>query len=516
MSLTEVPLGDVADLVRGITFPTSAKKRGAGKGLIPCLRTTNVQDAVEWDDLIYVPDEHVRSEAQRVRVGDILVSMSNSLELVGKCALVTHVPTPATFGAFIAVVRAREGIDPEYVFHAMRSPKFKAHIRRVASTTTNISNINSTKLLASKIVLAGDMARKGIVSKIDELFSRIDEGERALERVSTLVERYRQSVLKAAVTGELTRGWREARKAAGHLVETGEALLTRILTARREAWEQAELSKMQAKGITSKDDAWKQKYNEPSPPDSDDLPELPDGWAWASMDQLLVRIEAGKSFKCEERPPASDEFGIVKVSAVTWGTYDESESKTITDKSRIRQAYLIREGDFLFSRANTIELVGACVIAGEPRLSLLLSDKVLRFIFALDLKVWADVVLKSRFGRSQIEELSTGNQESMRNIGQERIGKIVVPLPPPAEIDAITDRVAVMQQRALQMLDSAYSERRRCSALRQAILRVAFAGHLISQDPRDEPASTLLERIAAERAKPNGAAPKRGRKKKSA
>src|SRR5690606_28211763 len=107
-----------------------------------------------------------------------------------------------------------------------------------------------------------------------------------------------------------------------------------------EAWEKSELAKIQAKGIKPKDDAWRKRYEEPTPPDTNNMPDLPAGWVWASMDQLLVRIETGKSFKCEERPPTSDEFGIVKVSAVTWGTYDESESKTITDKSRIRQAYL--------------------------------------------------------------------------------------------------------------------------------------------------------------------------------
>ena len=72
-----------------------------------------------------------------------------------------------------------------------------------------------------------------------------------------LVERYRQSVLKAAVTGELTRDWREKNKGK---LESGEALLARILKARREAWEKAELDKMKAKGITPANDKWKQKY----------------------------------------------------------------------------------------------------------------------------------------------------------------------------------------------------------------------------------------------------------------
>lgn len=88
----------------------------------------------------------------------------------------------------------------------------------------------------------------------------MDDGEAALKRAQKLVEQYRQSVLKAAVTGELTKDWREKNKGK---IESGEALLQRILKARREAWEQAELSKLQAKGKTHKDDSWKK--NTPNP-----------------------------------------------------------------------------------------------------------------------------------------------------------------------------------------------------------------------------------------------------------
>ena len=110
-------------------------------------------------------------------------------------------------------------------------------------------------------------------------------------------------------------------------------------------------------------------------PDATDLPELPQGWVWASVDCLLADIETGKSFKCDERPPAHDEIGVVKVSAVSWGEYDEQESKTCTDESRVNIDLLVKTGDFLFSRANTVELVGACVIAKSVNLNVMLSDK---------------------------------------------------------------------------------------------------------------------------------------------
>ena len=147
------------------------------------------------------------------------------------------------------------GIDPTYIAYFL-----KAHGQNILSVCskdgTTVSSIDFDRLKSYAIVLAPSSEQARIVSKIEELFSRIDEGERALERVRTLVERYRQSVLKAAVTGELTRAWRERH--TGQL-ESGEALLTRILEARRQAWEQSELAKMKAKGIRTATDAWKKK-----------------------------------------------------------------------------------------------------------------------------------------------------------------------------------------------------------------------------------------------------------------
>jgi type I restriction enzyme S subunit len=157
---------------------------------------------------------------------------------------------------------------------------------------------------------------------------------------------------------------------------------------------------------------------------------LPASWAWATLDQLLAGIEAGSSFRCLERPPGAHEVGVVKVSAVTWGTYNDSESKTCMDAGRVDPELFIQEGDFLFSRANTIELVGACVIAGGVRRKVMLSDKILRLRFRARVERWVLWALRSRAARAQIEALATGNQESMRNIGQARIRQIRIPVAP--------------------------------------------------------------------------------------
>src|SRR5690606_28033908 len=116
-----------------------------------------------------------------------------------------------------------------------------------------------------------------------------------------------------------------------------------------------------------------------------------------------------------------------KVSAVTWGEYDEGESKTCIDPEKVNPGYFIRPGDFLLSRANTIELVGACVIARKVTQRVMLSDKTLRLDIDDALKPFFLHYLRSRQGRREIEKRSTGNQESMRNIGQDRIRSIIVP-----------------------------------------------------------------------------------------
>ena len=226
----------------------------------------------------------------------------------------------------------------------------------------------------------------------------------------------------------------------------------------------------------------------------------PSGWPQVSLGDLLSDIETGRSFKCIERPPEANEVGVVKVSAVTWGEFDSDESKTCADPSLVRPDFYVKEGDFLFSRANTINLVGACVIVRRVTRRLMLSDKILRFRLRDDIGPWILLSLRSRAGRTEIERLATGNQESMRNIGQERIRQIRIRLPPKDE------QARVLPAVDLAMTSASYTDAavagaiERASALRASILRLAFEGRLVSQDPHDESASVLLDRIRASRA----------------
>jgi len=209
----------------------------------------------------------------------------------------------------------------------------------------------------------------------------------------------------------------------------------------------------------------------------------PNGWMRTNLGTVLTTIEAGKSFKCEERLPIIREIGVVKVSAVTWGTYNEEESKTCLDPDRIETRYFVKPGDFLFSRANTIQLVGACVIAQKVTRKIMLSDKILRFRFSDQvLPQWVLYWLRSDIGRKEIQRLSTGNQESMRNIGQDRIRQIAFALPNLEEQRTI---VAEVERRlsVIEELEAAVEANlTRADRLRQSILSNAFAGKLVRRN----------------------------------
>ncbi|GIH73351.1 restriction endonuclease subunit S [Sphaerimonospora thailandensis] len=185
------------------------------------------------------------------------------------------------------------------------------------------------------------------------------------------------------------------------------------------------------------------------------MTDLPPGWTRATLGDLLIRIEAGKSFTCEPRPAEEDEWGVIKVSAMTWGTFREDENKAVPAHREIDPANEIRPGDILVSRANTAEYVGAPVLVGECRPRLLLSDKSLRLVPSSEVdRRWLLNVLASPDVRRAISARATGTKESMRNISQQALSEIEVLVPPQAE----QQRIAAVLGDRLTLLSIARDE----------------------------------------------------------
>ncbi len=358
----------------------------------------------------------------------------------GKAAIARRLINGIGFGSTeFHVLRANGTVLPEFVFYFIRQDSFRETAEANMTGSVGQKRVPVNFLKDTIIPLPPLNEQRRIVAKLEKLLSRVDTAQARLAKIPIILKRFRQSVLAAACSGRLTADWREQHPDSGS-----------------QAARSIELA-------------------------NNDNCEIPAAWNPKTMGELLERIQAGNNFACIERPPTNKEIGVLKISAVTWGKYDENESKTCTDPSRVKPALFVQSGDFLFSRANTIELVGACVIVDDLTSKIMLSDKVLRFSFKNVDPRWVLYWLRSGSGRSQIEFLATGNQQSMRNIGQEKIKQIVIPVPQQEEQKEIVRRIEALFK-TVGVLEARYLKTKgHVDDLIQSILARAFRGELVPQ-----------------------------------
>lgn len=192
-------LGNVCEIIRGVTFPSSRKQTTRSENSVACLRTSNVQSEIEWEDLIYIHPELVSRDDQWVEKGDTIISMANSYELVGKVALVKEVKERATFGGFIAAIRPH-GLESEYLYLVLRSPYMQSRMRATSSQTTNIANISLGGMRPIPTPIPPKEDQPKIVAKVNELLALCDKLETQQQARRKLQNSLRQSILHAVVT----------------------------------------------------------------------------------------------------------------------------------------------------------------------------------------------------------------------------------------------------------------------------------------------------------------------------
>ena len=452
------PLGDIAKLIRGISFPKDSKSLEPRPGDVACLRTANVQRQVEWGDLWFVPAEHVKRQEQYVQQGDILISTANSYNLVGKVAFVTATPHKSTLGAFISLIRPSDEVEPKFLYHQLAWGETQQRIRETASTTTNISNVSTKKLAGLELILPSLDEQGRIVAEIEKQFSRLDEAVANLKRVKANLKRYKAAVLKAAVEGRLVETEAELARREGRSYETGAQLLQRILETRRSQW----------KG--------KGKYKEPAAPDTTDLPELPEGWVWASLDQLSWGSGYGTSTKCayeNEGPP------VLRIPNVDKDAIDLSEVKYAPVDFHVGEDEALSPGDMLIIRTNgSKSLIGRAAIVTTPFQQLTsYASYLIRFRLTGDetLSAWVLSYWQSHSSRLWIES-KAATSAGQHNISMSVLATAPVPVPPAEEqhrIVAEVDRRLSLLREAEVQVDA---NLQRAERLRQSILSRAFSG----------------------------------------
>lgn len=427
------------------------------------------------------------SAAKWVRPGSVLLAMYGSIGKLGINAI------PITTNQAIAFTYP-EPINAKYLFYYLMYARAELISKGKGGTQSNISQ---TVIKAFPFVVAPVPEQYRIVEAIESYLTRLNDAAGTLERVRRNLKRYRASVLKSAVEGRLVPSEAELARAEDRSFEQASVLLERILAERRRRWEEAELAKMAANGKATRDDKWKLKYVEPVAPDTAELPELPDGWCWASVDQLERGDRRSAYGVLVPGPDVPMGVAFVRVGDIDGGRIDTSQMKRIARKvaDKFAKTYL-QGGEVLLTLVGTI---GRTAVA-PPALAGANVARAVGVIPASDLidPHWVEYWFRSPMTRYRM--IGKAHEVARKTLNLEDVRAACVALPPRREQNRIRESVDHYESIIDSMVEANQDSARRCIRLRQSILKWAFEGRLVDQDQTDEPASVLLERIRSERA----------------
>jgi type I restriction enzyme, S subunit len=390
----------------------------------------------------------------------------------------------------IAVAVPSDGISSGWIYFSLVCVDFAELAHSSVMPSLPLSKIKPIQI---NLPPAREQVR--IVEKLEELLSDLDAGVAELKAAQKKLGQYRQSLLKAAVEGALTADWRAARKvgAGDTAPETGAQLLERILTERRARWEAKQLAKFAEQG-KAPPKAWQKKYPEPVQPETAELPKLPEGWVWASVDQV-AEIFLGKMLD-KTKHTSGTKMPYLRNVNVRWGSIETHDvSEMFFDNDELDRYGLVA-GDVLVCEGGE---PGRAAICRKEHESLKYQKALHRVrLFGLYepelLVAFLEFVAKT----GRLEKTFTGS--TINHFTKESFLTLQIPLAPLCEQRAIVESLLLAtsiidEQKAA--LEVSFTQ---SAAQRKNILKAAFSGQLVPQDPNDEPANVLLERIRAERA----------------
>jgi len=435
-------------------------------GDVPWVKSGDLNNGI-----LYNVDEYIselglqKSSAKMFNTNTVLVAMYGAT--IGKLSILGF---SASTNQAICGISLPESFEPKYLFYYLLSIKKKLIEQGQGGAQPNI---NQQIIKETLVPVAPPAQQKQIVAKIEELFSHIDAGIEGLKKSKALLKQYRQSVLKAAVTGELTKDWRETNK---DKIEPASQLLKRILKERQQRWEQQQLEQFQAKGKPPKNDKWKEKYKEPYIDGVPFFREVPESWVETSIDTLAAEVRYGTSSKTNDD---SDGVPVIRMGNIVDGMLDYSNLKFLPINHSEFPELLLQDGDLLFNRTNSAELVGKTAVFKDKGKPVSLASYLIRVRLLNDLKPdFFAFFINGAYGKLWIKSCVSQNV-GQANVNGTKLKSLIAPLPPFEEQKEIVQRVEEKLTAADRLIAELDTKLTQAQQQKQTILASAFRGELV-------------------------------------
>jgi type I restriction enzyme S subunit len=450
--MREARLGDVVVAMKNGMYKPASEYADDG---MPCLRMYNIDaGAIVWRDIKRMKVSPKEYEDYGLHEGDLLVNRVNSRELVGKAAVIPAAQEPSVFESKNIRVRLDTSKAlPKFINYQLFARGSK-HFANNAQQVVGMASISQGQLADFPIVLTDVNEQRRIVAEIEKQFSRLDEAVANLQRVKANLKRYKAAVLKAAVEGRLVETEASLAHREGQSYETGEQLLQRILSERRTKW------------------AGRGKYKQPTPFDGDGMLSLPNGWTWATVDQLTYLVTSGSrgwgDFYADEGVlfiRAQD----IKTDALNIG--NAARVNIVVDAEGTRSS--VSEDDILVTITGANVTKSALVpplgevafVSQHVALLKLCLPATAKFVFS-----W---IVSSDNGRKTLEKWAYGAGKPGLNL--EQVRSLPVALPPLAEqvriVTELDRHLSILREFEAQV----GANLRRAQSLRQSILTKVFS-----------------------------------------
>jgi len=391
----------------------------------------------------------------------------------------------------VCVVRVdNRFVNVKYLMHVINSPALRTQIESFKSGSTR-KRISRGNLARVQFPVSPRCEQDRVVARIEALLSELDKGVQSLKTAREQLEVYRQSILKHAFEGKLTERWRVKNESN---IEDSKLLMSRIEDGRASHYQE----RLAAWNDSSGKNGGRPRLPKILAPLAqqlrDELPALPHSWCWEKLGWMTCGVEYGTAAKSSK----AGSIPVLRMGNIQNAKFDWSDLVYTSDEKEIRK-YSLCDGDVLFNRTNSPELVGKTAVLRGDRPALFAGYLIrINQIPTIADSQFLNLFLNSHIARQHgIRVKTDGVNQS--NINGDKLSNYPFPYCSLAEqceiVRLLDEKLSVVDQ----LEEDIDFEIQKAAALRRSILNRAFAGKLAMQDVRDEPASVLLERIRVEK-----------------